>query len=168
MDKDGKVIEGLALNSLSVCMVARRADSPQTSSTSVSIGVDSCAGLTVWPESLCDDVDTVPTVESRRGDSYFQAGEGQPRLANLGQRKYELQTSDGRSRQIKVTVAKVRRPLLAVSEMVDAGHRVVFEAKGAYAEHTATGRRTTLVRRNGIYEMEVKVRPGNGRGQAQP
>jgi hypothetical protein len=67
---------------------------------------------------------------------------------------------------LRVTVAKVRRPLLAVSEMVDAGHRVVFSQEGSFAEHIKTGKVTKLVRRNGIFEMDVKVRPGNGRGQA--
>ena len=40
---------------------------PASSDRRARIGVDSCAGGTVWPEKLCDDVPTTPSAESNGG-----------------------------------------------------------------------------------------------------
>ena len=71
---------------------------------------------------------------------------------------------------IKFRVAPVHRMLLAISEMVDQGLRVVFEATGgkdtSYLEVKATGERIPLVRRRRVYVIDLGVRAGVGEGAA--
>jgi hypothetical protein len=125
----------------------------------VSIGVDTCAGVTVWPEHLCSEYPTAPTPESISGYTYSSAGAGSEPIRDLGQRVYALNV-DGSQRNLKVRVAKVRRPLMAVSEMTAAGHDVHFLANGtAFAKHTQTGKKTEFHLRRGIYEMDAVVLP---------
>ena len=75
---------------------------------------------------------------------------------------------------MNVHVADVRKPLLSVAEMNDAGHDVVFPAdpsKEAYAYHSATGRTTRLIRNNNVFELDVEVindLSTGGPRQAQP
>ena len=65
-------------------------------------------------------------------------------------------------------VAAVRKPLLSVSEMCDAGHDVHFLATGqAYALHRATGELTQFERRKGVFEIVARVLPYSG-GSGQP
>ena len=56
-------------------------------------------------------------------------------------------------------VCEVRKPLLAVSAMVDAGHDVNFSRSGSYAYHHGTQEYTQISRENGIYVMEATVKP---------
>ena len=54
---------------------------------------------------------------------------------------------------------KVVRPLLSVFEMVESGHRVVFDSDGSYAEHKTTGCKTPFRVRNRSYELDLNVVP---------
>ena len=68
----------------------------------------------------------------------------------------------------------VSKGLVSVAEMVDSGHRVIFDSAasgGSYAEHKETGRRTPFIRRSKVFEIDVAVVPFSespGIGQAQP
>ena len=53
--------------------------------------------------------------------------------------------------------ADVRRPLGAVSAIVDGGNTVVFSARGSVIVNDATGERIPLVRKGGVYVMAVEV-----------
>lgn len=65
-------------------------------------------------------------------------------------------------------VAAVRKPLLAVSEMCDAGHDVHFLHTGeAYSVLRETGEVTALVHRTGVCEIDAVVLPWSG-GRGQP
>ena len=81
--------------------------------------------------------------------------------------KFSRAASVGSSREIKVTfrVAPVRRMLLAMSEMVDQGMRVVFGAEGgegkSQIEVKSTGEKIPLVRRRRVYVMDMGIR-GSG------
>ena len=65
--------------------------------------------------------------------------------------------------RVKLRSAKVSKTLLAVSEMVDAGHRVIFDRVGdkdvSRAEHKETGEITPLTRRDRVYEMDWQIYP---------
>ena len=62
-------------------------------------------------------------------------------------------------RGMKARVAKVVRPLLSVFEMVESGHRVVFDSDGSYAEHKTTGCKTPFRVRSRSYELDLNVVP---------
>ena len=51
--------------------------------------------------------------------------------------------------------ADVKKPLAAVSAMVDAGNTVVFKKSGSYVEEDATGERIGLVRKGNTYVMKL-------------
>ena len=89
---------------------------------------------------------------------------------NEGERQLNLQTADGKVRGAKVQVADVRKPLMSVAEMVDAGQDVHFLASGqAYAVHKATGEVTQFTRRKNVFELDVEVKPlRKGGFQGQP
>ena len=127
---------------------------------SVTIGVDSGAELSVWPEDLYDDVETKPTPESIAGVRYWGAGDReQPSIPDKGKRCYELSVN-GEARKMTARVAPVRKALLAVCDLNDRGHNVHFMADGrAWAEHATTGARTPFTRRGGRYEIEALVAP---------
>ena len=62
--------------------------------------------------------------------------------------------------QLRGQVCKVRKPLLAVSEMNDAGHDVHLMAdSNHYAIHNVTGVVTPIFRDHGVYELDVEVLP---------
>ena len=56
-------------------------------------------------------------------------------------------------------VAPVHKTLLSVSKMLDNGHRVVFDTEWSYVEDIASGERTTLKRKRGLFVLQAWVRP---------
>ena len=139
--------------------------------TRVKVGVDSGAAITVWPEKLCSDYPTYPTAESKAGTEYYPAGEGGG-IKDLGQRYLQCSVN-GKRRNLRARVCKVRKPLLSAGEMVKAGHDIHLiggEGKQPYAVHRKTGEVTPITFRNGVYEMDLEVfgydGQGNSRGRA--
>ena len=65
----------------------------------------------------------------------------------------------GTVRGMKARVAKVVRPLASVFEMVESGHKVVFDSDGSYAEHKVTGCKTPFRVRNRSFELDLHVAP---------
>ncbi len=61
-----------------------------------------------------------------------------------------------RSRSRWPTCKKV---LGSVAQMVDAGNRVVFDDTGSYIHNKASGKNTTVHRRNGVYVFDLWVPP---------
>ena len=121
----------------------------------IEASVDSGAGVSVMPEEMCADA---PTTEPN-GRTYKAAGD--QRIADQGQRTTRAITDCWDKSVIHARVCKVRRMLLAVSEMVDKGNKVVLdheERGGSYVEHRATGKRIPLFRKNGIFLLRLWVK----------
>ena len=62
-------------------------------------------------------------------------------------------------------VAGVSKAPGAVSRIVGAGNRVVFDdpnTVGSFIENKTTGKKTPLRQHNGVYYMDVWVKPGQG------
>ena len=60
-------------------------------------------------------------------------------------------------------VAGVHKALGAVSRIVGAGHRVIFDdpkTEGSYIEDKTTGHRTKLREQNGVYFLDVWMKQG--------
>ena len=130
----------------------------------VRIGIDSGAGVTVWPRDLCNDGrPTMETPESRSGIGYLGAQEGAPSIKDEGCRQYRVVDGQQKTRDLKVRVANVRKPLLAVADLNDLGHDVVFPATArglsAFARDARTGETTSFERRNRVFEYAVDVLP---------
>ena len=158
------------IGSLQLCSVEHGEVGSFLNERRVRIGVDSGAGVTVWPKDLCDDYPIRATPESRAGFEYVPAGKGSKGIVDLGERTYDLIDASGQNMSMKVHVCDVRKPLLSVAEMNDVGLDVHFFAdgrKGAYAIHPHTGKRVGIERVNNVFEIEASVSPwSGGSGQA--
>ena len=103
---------------------------------------------------------------SRAGRNY-RAANGSP-IPNLGQTVAHFKDGDGRACGIPFQVAAVERPLISVSRMAQAGCRVSFQEHEGEIVHTASGRRLPLVRRNGVYILQLRVGSAAGGAPGQP
>ena len=79
------------------------------------------------------------------------------KLANLGEKHFEVVTAEGNPAAATFQVAEVTRPLCSVTRICDRGNRVVFTSEGGYIENTASGVKTGFSRRNNVYVMEMYV-----------
>ena len=70
---------------------------------------------------------------------------------------------DGARHMMSFQVAGVHKALGAVSKIVGAGHRVVFDDEvtcGSYIEDKKSGHKTKLRQTNGVYFLDVWMKPG--------
>ena len=88
-------------------------------------------------------------------------------MYNEGQRELFMCTPDGQSvKKMTLQIAKVSKALGSVSQMVDHGHRVVFDTGWngtdiSYIENKQSKERTWLRRENGVYVLDMLVAPPN-------
>ena len=124
----------------------------------VAIGLDSGAEITVWPPGLHPGVPTQETSESRRGVKYYGPGDTkEPSLPNLGKRKYQLKIGE-LTRVANANIVPVRRPLLAMCNLIDSGHDVHFIHDGrCFARHIVTGEEIEIRRVGGRFEIDAEV-----------
>ena len=86
-------------------------------------------------------------------------------IPNLGQVDLDVITDDGANTQLSLQMADVTKTLLSVKRMTKAGNRVVFDdpnTVGSFIENKTTGKKTPLRQHNGVYYMDVWVKPGHG------
>ena len=123
--------------------------------------MDSGASESVSHPSLCPDYDVVPSEGSKVGQKYVSASGDE--IENLGEQLIEIVTDDGISGQMKYQSADVTRPLNSISEMCDAGGEdgqyVIFSKWGGVVLNLETGRRIPFQREEGIYTLNVWVKP---------
>ena len=122
----------------------------------VSIGVDSGAAVTIVPKTCCDDYPVERNEESAKGMAYLAAND-QP-IYDEGTR-HLLLNQDGNCRCLRARVGDVHKPLLAVCELVEAGHRVVFDSGESFILNKATGQKMNMVKRNRVFEVDLDVLP---------
>ena len=68
-----------------------------------------------------------------------------------------MTTNEGAKCTVRMQVTNVRKSLMSVSKICDAGHRVIFEKGGGHIEHEATGQRTSFLRKGGVYVLRVNL-----------
>ena len=119
------------------------------------------ADSVIIPENQCTQYDTVDTPRSLAGSNYSGA-DGSP-IPNVGERTIEAVTPSGISTKMKFQVCPVTKALGSVSKMVQSGHRVVFDSaesgEGSYIQSKATGQKTYLREENGVFVLDVWVKP---------
>ena len=76
-------------------------------------------------------------------------------MANKGEKDVKVITEEGHKCMLKMQVTDVKKPLMSVSRICDAGHRVVFEANGGSIEHKGTGQITKFDRVDNVYRLKV-------------
>ena len=117
--------------------------------------VDSGAAESVAPSSMAPWIPTVPSEGSKRGQVYMSANGA--KLANLGEKHFQVMTAEGNPAAATFQVAEVTRPLCSVTRICDRGNTVVFTAEGGYIQNTASGVKSNFSRRNNVYVMEMYV-----------
>ena len=97
--------------------------------------VDPCAGESVIP---ANEAENVPLEDGdRKGCKYEVASGGI--IRNIGQRRYAVLTRDGGPpKQLNLQVSEVHKGLLSVIELIDNGHRVVFDRDLSFIQEKAT------------------------------
>ena len=70
---------------------------------------------------------------------------------------------------MSMQVCDVTKPLGSVRAMLQAGNRVIFDDKGSFIENKATGIRTNIEDRNGVFMFDIWVPRDSGQqGSSQP
>ena len=94
--------------------------------------------------SAAPKIQTKESEGSRNGKHYVTAG-GQ-RIPNIGEQRVPFTTTEGCRTAVKWQNADVPKPLLGVSRTCDAGHDVIFNKRGGYIKHLASGSTTRFER----------------------
>ena len=115
----------------------------------IEASIVSGASVTIMPKEMCGHLPIHPTRDSVAGVVY-EAASGHPD-PDWGSRTFSAQIDEFRDRWLTIKVGPVRKLLMAVSDMTPRGNRVAFEPQGSYVEHVASGERTVIEKKNGIY-----------------
>ena len=128
-------------------------DALENETQRIVLGVDSGAAVTCIKPDVASDYPLKKVV----GRTLRGAGGGE--ITSYGDRHVGLMGSDSRTRILRCGVADVRKNLLAVSQLIDQDHEVVFSKKRCYIKHTPTGWTVEMTRRNGVFEIEMNLVP---------
>ena len=85
-------------------------------------------------------------------------------MSNKGEKDVKVRTKERHKCVMKMQVTDVQKPLMSVSRICDAGHRVVFLRDGGYIEHEKTRQRTEFARVDKCVSSEC-VRKGFQQGR---
>ena len=88
-------------------------------------------------------------------------------MVNQGEQVVSATTGSGQRCRFKLQVIDVHCPLMSVSRICDAGHRVVFEANSGYIQSVATGEKVQFRRDNIVHCLGVSVPAGDFPWQGQ-
>ena len=127
----------------------------------ITMGLDSGAAVSVVPRGTIPDYPIEENEDSRAGRTYRTANgaeicdEGTQKLVGRMIGKGGTSIDKG----LKVRVCRVEKGLAAVSEIVDAGHTVVFGKHRSFIRNESTGEELEVARRNKIFEFDMEVLP---------
>jgi hypothetical protein len=113
--------------------------------------IDSGAGESVMPWQMLPQE---PLVESSKANSRYRDASGHE-MANKGQKEIKMKIN-GKIASMVFQATDVRKPLAAVSRIVEKGNTVVFDSDNSYILHKASGTRTPIDLENGAYVINVE------------
>eukprot|EP00971_Amphidinium_carterae_P074239 1467091-Amphidinium_carterae.2 len=150
-------VEGLYL--AAVCSPCAPIAAVASSSTMVKLGIDSGAAVTVVPPHVAGKT---PLTQDQKSGSVYESATGQ-KIVNKGQVTL-LCRHQGSLRGLRARCVAVKKPLVAVVDMLDAGHKVVFDRDDngkdqSCAIHKSTGEITPFEHRNRVWELSVQTIP---------
>ena len=127
------------------------------------ITVDSGAADNVMPRRMLRGRNKIrPSPASQAGVHYVVANNG--RIANEGEADFEFQTQDGKPLSWLFQIAEVNKTLAAVSALVDAGNKVVFDKDDetgldiSFITNKETGTSIKMRRERNVWVIDVYVR----------
>ena len=120
----------------------------------IEVVVDSGAVQSVAPPGLFPGT-MEPSAMSRAGRTYRAANGSQ--IRNLGQVRVPFVSSEGHRCSLPFQVAEVEHALLSVGHLAAAGNRVELHEKGGTITHIASGKTMSLMRRGGVYVLQLRV-----------
>ena len=91
------------------------------------------------------------------GRTYYAANGTQ--VKDEGMRSPLTRTGEGQTRSVDFSVCSVRRPIISVGKAVEKGQRIVFDSDGSYVEDKASGERTAIEKKSGVFVMKMWVVP---------
>jgi hypothetical protein len=131
------------------------AEAAESCYTKVSAIIDSGAVEHVLPPNCLPRVRMIESPGSRAGKRYLSAtGEAIP---NMGQKTLYGKTREGQPRNITFQVAPVRKPLISVARMGDAGNDVHLTDK-PHIRNRLTGQVTALRREGKTFILDLWIR----------
>lgn len=117
--------------------------------------VDSGAAVTVMPTEWLKDAPLGPSHKSETGVT-FRTASGETVQAK-GNKMIKVEPEGGESRNLTCAVTKVRKVLLAVSQLFEKGHEVYSGPQGSYIRNIHGGKITPLHLQNGgVHVMKLK------------
>ena len=147
------------LNNVEVNTVHEKSDPNE-----LTITIDSGASENVISEEFALQVKVRASQGSREGVRYVTANGGT--MSNRGDKHIHVLTTEGHKCVLNMQVTDVKKPLMSVARICDAGHEVVFQSGGGYIKHTGSGQITKFNRVDNVYRLKVSVaQPGfSGQG----
>ena len=131
----------------------------------LTITIDSGASENVISESYARRIPVVPSAGSREGVQYVAANG--TTMPNKGEKHIPVTTVEGHKCLLNMQVTDVKKPLMSVARICDAGHEVTFSATGGAIKHMKTGQVTNFERVDNVYRLKVALAPGFARQGAQ-
>ena len=130
----------------------------------LTITIDSGASGNVISEEFAPQVKVRASQGSREGVRNVTATGGT--MSNRGEKHIHVLTTEGHKCMLNMQVTDVKKPLMSVARICDAGHEVVFQSGGGYVKHTGSGQITKFNRVDNVYRLKVSVgQPGfSGQG----
>ena len=117
-------------------------------------------------ESVADPKDIpgelMPSAMSRAGKSHVAASS--TKIPNWGQKAVQFMTDEGHTCGIPFQCANVAKPLIAATQLAEAGNEVVLRKRDRVIKNLTTKREVKLHRRGGVYILRMWVEANSHTG----
>ena len=97
-------------------------------------------------------------VESSRNGRMYKAANGH-KIADQGQRILRVRTRELHKAKMRFRVTDVHKPLVSAHEVVKRGNQIVLDSNGSFILNRATGVKTEVEAKNGVYVFPVWLDP---------
>ena len=124
------------------------------------ITIDSGASENVINKQMAPQFRVQPSTGSNAGTTYITANGDE--MANQGEKDVKIVTKEGHKCLLKMQVTDVRKPLMSVARICDAGHQVTFTNEGGNIKHLQTGQTTHFDRIDNVYRLKVDLAESSG------
>ena len=141
-----------------LCAVTTALERTDETSRSITFTVDSAACRTVVPLDHPAARGYRVHKDSCTGQSYGAAKKGGPKIVDQGRRVLQTRVLGGEMpKRLNTRKADVAKPLLAVCDLVDHGHAVLFDSTGSYALNKKTGIKTAFQRNGKEWDLKMQL-----------
>ena len=130
---------------------------PEQAGLRIDIIIDSGAYRSVIPPSIAP---AVPLLEANMDQTRPGRTAGGEELPVLGRKQLRCSFLCGQPKNMEFLVMGVTRPLGSVSQMVEKGCRIIFDAEdsgGSWLEHKPTGDRHRIFLRGGVFVLPAWI-----------